>query len=110
MVRVREQDDSNPIIISVLPADNQSIAVNRSSDTDISSAINVSDNSDLLSAKLARDWAIKTDGKVEGEDYSAKYYAQQSELIAQSAEALLENVSEHLEDFEDSIDDINTAI
>lgn len=110
MVRVREQDDSNPIIISVLPADNQSIAVNRSSDTDTSSSINVSDNSDLLSAKLARDWAIKTDGKVEGEDYSAKYYAQQSELTAQSAEALLENVSEHLEDFEDSIDDINTAI
>jgi hypothetical protein len=30
------------------------------------------------SAALAHDWAVKMDGKVAGEDYSAKYYAQQA--------------------------------
>ena len=32
----------------------------------------------------ARDWAVKTDGKVEGEDYSAKYYAQEAIAIVEN--------------------------
>ena len=99
MVRIREEDDSNPIIITVSSADNQSINVNPRNNSDSVSAIDVSSNADLLSAKLAREWAIKTDGKVENEDYSSKYYAQISEQAAQAAETLLENVTEHVEDF-----------
>jgi len=88
MVRIREQDDLNSITISVRSINNQS------------EVINASDNTDLLSAKLARDWAIKTDGKVDGEDYSAKYYAQS---VSQALEDVLDYVN-------DTIDDINTTL
>lgn len=35
-------------------------------------------------AQLARDWAIKMNGLVAGEDYSAKYYAEKSKELAES--------------------------
>ena len=38
---------------------------------------------------LAKDWAIKTDGTVDGTDYSAKYYAQQA---GQTAETSLQQI------------------
>ena len=36
-------------------------------------------------AQLARDWAVKMDGLVSGEDYSAKYYADQARQAASGA-------------------------
>ena len=42
-------------------------------------------------AQLARDWAIKTDGLVSGEDYSAKYWADQARQSA--AGAVVDNIS-----------------
>ena len=41
---------------------------------------------------LAQSWAVKMDGIVNGEDYSSKYYAQQSQSSAETAESLLTEV------------------
>lgn len=42
-------------------------------------------------AQLARDWAVKMDGLVSGEDYSAKYWADQARQSA--AGAVVDNIS-----------------
>lgn len=105
MVRIREQDNENSVTISVFSANSQNEVINASS------------NVDLLSAKLARDWAIKTDGKVEGEDYSAKYYAQQTAQSLASFEDSIDGINDSIEelgdDFEEissDVSDINTAL
>lgn len=41
---------------------------------------------------LAQSWAVKMDGIVNGEDYSSKYYARQSQSSAETAESLLTEV------------------
>ena len=44
-----------------------------------------------VNAQLARDWAVKMDGLVSGEDYSAKYWADQARQSA--AGAVVDNIS-----------------
>lgn len=56
--------------------------------------ISTSTSTDIVGDKyyvdLAKDWAIKTDGKVLGEDYSSKYYATQAN---QSIDEFIENLA-----------------
>lgn len=42
---------------------------------------------------LAKDWAIKTNGKVNNEDYSSKYYAQQSNTYATQAQTYAQSIN-----------------
>ncbi len=46
------------------------------------------------SANLAKEWAIKEDEKVEGKDYSSKYYAKKSKENAEIAEEKAEETNE----------------
>lgn len=54
---------------------------------------------ELLNAvkELAKDWAIKLDGPVEGEEYSSKYWAQQSASSAESSRTNAEDTASNLQ-------------
>lgn len=64
------------------------------------------------SKNLAKDWAIKMDGKVveEGEeiDYSAKYWAQSVAEVGEAAKVVADNI-EDVNTVADNIDDVNTV-
>ena len=68
--------------------------------------ISTSTSTDIVGDKyyvdLAKDWAIKTDGKVLGEDYSSKYYATQTkgyyDEIQETVETIIEDAVETVEE------------
>ena len=64
------------------------------------------------SKNLAKDWAVKMDGKVveEGEeiDYSAKYWAQSVAEMGEAAKVVADNI-EDVNTVADNIDDVNTV-
>ena len=68
--------------------------------------ISTSTSTDIAGDKyyvdLAKDWAIKTDGKVLGEDYSSKYYATQTkgyyDEIKETVETIIEDAVETVEE------------
>lgn len=66
-----------------------------------------SEDNAKVSEGLAKDWAVKTDGLVNNEDYSAKYYAQQAKTSA-------DNTAGSATDIEETItqakQDISTAV
>lgn len=53
----------------------------------------VSETNAKVSENLAKDWAIKTDGLVNNEDYSAKYWAQQAKGSADSTSGSAEEIA-----------------
>lgn len=55
---------------------------------------------------LAKDWAIKTDGLVNNEDYSSKYYAQQAKSEADKITATSDEINQAVSE---GLKDISTA-
>lgn len=60
-----------------------------------------------VSEGLAKDWAVKTDGLVNNEDYSAKYYAQQAKTSADSTTSSATDIEETITQAKQ---DISTAV
>lgn len=60
-----------------------------------------------VSEGLAKEWAIKTDGLVNNEDYSSKYYAQQAKESADSTASLATDIEETITQAKQ---DISTAV
>lgn len=68
-------------------------------------------NQNVIKAKqsegLSRDWAIKTDGLVNNEDYSSKYYAQKAK---ESADSTANSATDIAETITQAKQDISTAV
>lgn len=59
-----------------------------------------------LYSELAKLWAVKTDGKVNNEDYSAKYYALQCKDNADIAQAAADSVTINVDELKQEIIDL----
>ena len=66
-----------------------------------------SEDNAKVSEGLAKDWAVKTDGLVNNEDYSAKYYAQQAKTSADSTAGSAFDIEETITQAKQ---DISTAV
>ena len=66
-----------------------------------------SEDNAKVSEGLAKDWAVKTDGLVNNEDYSAKYYAQQAKTSADSTAGSASDIEETITQAKQ---DISTAV
>ena len=62
-----------------------------------------SEDNAKVSEGLAKDWAVKTDGLVNNEDYSAKYYAQQAKTSADKASDIEETVTQAKQDISTAV-------
>ena len=61
------------------------------------------------SENLAKDWAIKTEGLVNNEDYSSKYWAQQAKASADDASGSAEEISQAVEQGKQAISSAVTS-
>ena len=66
-------------------------------------------NTASSNATLAKNWAIKMDGTVDGSEYSAKYYAQQAKSIADSVNASTQEIVAEKADALQSVQEARSA-
>lgn len=77
---VNSDDDVNGIVSE--STKQAQIATEKANEASISAANAAASEANAKNSEnLARDWAIKMDGKVNGEDYSSKYYANEAKVL-----------------------------
>lgn len=82
-VRTVANNDTNISTVATNISDVNTVATNTSNIATVVANITDIQNAASNAAK-ARDWAVKMDGKIDGDDYSAKYYAAKAEEAAAS--------------------------
>lgn len=97
-VIINVKDDADKININVKEPQTKT-----SVDTpEVSTSTSTGVTGDKYYVDLAKDWAIKMDGKVLGEDYSSKYYASQTkeyyDEIQETVETIIEEAVETVEE------------
>lgn len=82
------------IKVQVTPNKPQSLQVGVSN---VKNAVQIEENPTHYYSTLAKQWAVKMDGKVQNEDYSSKYWAQDSKNQAEISQAAAETASNLVE-------------
>lgn len=95
------------ITITATPSKAKSVSV---SNATIANKITATPDASLYYSNLSKQWAIKMDGLVVGEDYSSKYYAENARIHAETAKMEASTVNGLIPELQENFNNYNSTL